>query len=72
MESETVLARDLVVGDVVQVDGELGWWTVSAVFVEAQHVIDIDLVRTGDLSQYEAPFQYEWFVALDHPVERMP
>jgi hypothetical protein len=64
VEWETVVARDVTVGDVIRIDAQDGWWKIVAVFHETGHVLDIDVRRTDGRASHE------WFAGLDRQVQR--
>jgi hypothetical protein len=68
VESTRVAARHLTVSDVIGVDGEAGWWAIEALFFEGSDMVDLDLIRVGDLAEYDPPFQYNWHVSSDYQV----
>jgi hypothetical protein len=70
VESTGVAARHLKVSDVIGVVGEAGWWAIEALFFEGSEIVDLDLIRAGDLAEYDPPFQYNWHVSSDFQVLR--
>jgi hypothetical protein len=65
-----VAARHLTMSDVIGVGGEAGWWAIAALFFKGSDMVDLDLIRVGDLAEYDPPFQYNWHVSSDCQVLR--
>jgi hypothetical protein len=65
MNSRTLFAGRLKVGDFVRVPDEPGWWEIVAMFFEGPNVIDLDLWS----ATREDDFSYNWHVGAREQVE---